>query len=129
MNIHDQKRLNDKLHLAAGNGILCGVKFALAAGAFVDSDDGYALRWSASDGYYEIVETLFKAGADLHILNGLAFKWCVDQIDNHSNRPITDDRIKIVKLFLREGCYDSRLIKHVDKFDEETETLIRLMSV
>jgi ankyrin repeat protein len=46
------------------------VKVLLNAGADVDVDDGWALRWASYKGHVEIVKVLLEAGADIGACDG-----------------------------------------------------------
>jgi len=67
---------NDQaLRWSASNGYIDVVKFLVQNGADIHADNDYALRWSTSNGYIDVVKFLVQNGADIHANDDLALRW------------------------------------------------------
>jgi hypothetical protein len=112
---------DNALTLCAQHGKLEWVKFFIAAGANVHTDNEQPLITASYQGYLDIVKELLKAGADVHVNNDCTLRYA----SNNGHQDVVkvlnnymDNESKGIKESLNEHDYD-----YFVPFDEKRDFL------
>jgi hypothetical protein len=73
--VHSSRQKNGSLCVAAKRGRTETVAELLKAGADVDTDDGFALRWASRNGKRKKVELLLSYGASVGVFNNYPLRY------------------------------------------------------